>query len=147
VSPPVDEEYGYDIDELLAAQTFLFKGLLSLPELSSIVGVPLDWDDLAHSTLIRPWNPRNPSDMRVAVDDILAIQKRLTANWTPNYQPDKPKSLREMARLAERPFQVVSEAVVQACHGDLSPFAWAPPFDWGSIVLSELDSGNLRDSK
>lgn len=141
---PTDEDYGYDIDEVLAAQTFLYKGLLTLPELSSIVGVPLDWDDLTHSTLIRPWNPRNPADMRVAVDDLLVIQKRLTENWTPGFQVSETVSLRELAGETDRPFQVVSEIVIRACRGELSAFGWSRPFDWASIMITKHDATGLE---
>lgn len=144
---PTDEDLGYDIDDVLAAQTFLYKGLLTLPELSSIVGVPLDWDDLTHSTLIRPWNPRNSADMRVAVDDLLVIQKRLTENWTPGFDAGQGVRLGDLAGRAARPFQVVSDVVVRACRGELSAFGWARPFDWASIVLCEHDAEEWRSPR
>lgn len=140
LSLPADEDHGYDIDELLAAQTFLNKGLLTIPELSSLIGVPLDWDDLTYSTLIRPWNPQNPADMRVAVDDLLVIQKRLTENWTPGFEAGETVSLRALAGEAERPFQVVSELVIRACRGEIGAFGWAPPFDWASIVIGKREA-------
>lgn len=140
---PIDSEHGYDIDELLAAQRFLHLGVLTLPEISAIVGAPLDWDDLIHSNFLRPWNPKNPTDLRVAVGEVVSIQMELTAKWAANDRPSSGILLRDIAMRTERPFQVVSRAVVMALRGDLNPFGWGPPFNWGSLMISEQDSGRL----
>lgn len=145
LSKPIDNEDGYDIDELLAAQRFLHLGVLTLPEISAIVGVPLDWDDLIHSNFLRPWNPKNPSDLRVAVGEVVSIQMELTAKWTANGRPSSGIELRDLALRTERPFQVVSEAVVLALRGDLN-LGWALPFDWGSLMISEQGFGRLSSA-
>lgn len=145
LSKPIDNEHGYDIDELLATQRFLHLGVLTLPEISAIVGAPLDWDDLIHSNFLRPWNPKNPSDLRVAVGEVVSIQMELTAKWTANHRPGNGILLRDVAMRTERPFQVVSEAVVLALRGDLNPFGWALPFDWGSLMISEQDGRRLSE--
>jgi TniQ protein len=141
---PSDPELGYDIDELLAAQHFLQAGVLTLPELSIVVGVRLDWDDLLHSSLLRPWNPYNPRDMRVAVEDVLAIQQRLTATWATKVRPENAVSLRNIAMQTERPFQTVSLAVMLATRGQLNSFGWETPYDWGSLLISETDQALLH---
>lgn len=141
----IDSDLGYDIDELLAAQQFLHTGALTLSELAIVVGVPLDWEDLVHSSLIRPWNPRNPSDMRVAVDDVLLIQQRLTENWSANGRPDRAIKLRDIAMRTERPFQTVSEAVMLASRGELGPYGWTPPYDWGSLMFTEDEGKHLSE--
>ena len=142
---PVDTEHGYDIDELLAAQSFLHMGVFTLTEITAIVGVPLDWDDLIHSNFIRPWNSKNPSDLRVAVGEVVSIQMELTAKWTANLRPSNGILLRDVAMKTARPFQTVSEAVVLALRGDLSPFGWGSPFDWGGLRVSEHDGRRLSE--
>ena len=134
------EEHGYDIDELLAAQDFLSKGLLTLAELSSYVGVPLDWEDLGRSPLIKTWNPKNAADRRVAVDDLLLIQKRLTEYCDASFEDGGAVTIGEIARGAEHSFQVVSEVVIRACHGELGRIGWRHPFDWACIVLPRKEA-------
>lgn len=142
---PIDNEHGYDIDELLEAQSFLHLGVFTLAEITTIVGVPLDWDDLIHSNFLRPWNPRNRSDLRVAVGEVVSIQMELTAKWTANGRLSSGIELRDLALRTERPFQLVSEAVVLALRGDLSPFGWGPPFGWGGLMISEQDGRRLSE--
>ncbi|WP_018077079.1 TniQ family protein [Thiobacillus denitrificans] len=142
---PIDSEHGYDIDELLAGQTFLHLGVFTLAEMTAIVGVPLDWDDLVHSNFLRPWNSRNPSDLRVAVGEVVSIQMELAAKWAANGRPTSGVLLRDFALRTDRPFQVVSEAVVLALRGDLNPFGWGPRFDWGGLKISEQDERRLSE--
>lgn len=145
LSKPIEIEHGYDIDELLAAQSFLHLGVFTLAEITAIIGVPLDWDDLIHSNFLRPWNPKNPADLRVAVGEVVSIQMELAAKWAANGRPSSGFLLRDYAVRAERPFQVVSEAVVLALRGNLNPFGWGPPFDWGGLRISQVDMERLSE--
>lgn len=130
---------GHDIDEVLSSQLFLTSGLLSITELAQVVGVPFDAEDLIHPRFLRPWNPTNPSDLRYAVNDIVAIQRRLTAHCSPELDGEAFVTAREVAMTAKRPFQCVLHIVSLAQSGGLAQFGWAPPYDWGSLLVRADD--------
>lgn len=131
---------GHDIDEVLNSQLFLTSGLLSVTELAQVVGVPLDAEDLEHPRLLRPWNPVNLSDLRYAVSDVVAIQRRLMAHCSSELDGEVFVTAREVAMAADRPFQCVLHIVSLAQSGGLARFGWAPPYDWGSLLIRADDN-------
>jgi len=142
----LENDVGYNIDNLLDAERFLKRGLLDLWALQRLVGVPLDWDSLRMSTLLPRWNSRSPTDQRVAVERVVSLQLRLNASCESAQAPPDPVSLQELAARHRRPFLLVSEFIAGVLNGAVGHLAWHPPFNWASLVFDRGEAKRLMDN-
>lgn len=143
IDVPNREHPGFDIDQILMAQTFLSDGLLTVAEVATLVGVPLDWNDHEFDELLPVWNRKHPSDARVTVRHVVNIQLQLTARWREVGPPIRPVTLRELAWKSGKPFQAVALAVNLALSGRFVRLDWGPQFDWASLRIDESDAESV----
>lgn len=140
VHEPVDGA-AYDIDELLAAQSFLAADLLTVADVEHVAGVPLDWDDIRQSTILPRWNPSSSLDPRVAVDVVCDLQLRLAELLSQRQAPSHPVLTSEVLVGCPRPLQSLAVLLNELLSGRLERFSWSYPYKWAAIGLDadELD--------
>jgi TniQ len=137
---PVAEE-GFDIDQLLRAQDYVANELLGYADLERIVGLPLDWEDLAQCELFPPWNGPRSMDRRVDLRTLCALQLTLWDAVLRARPPVDPVRLGFMAGNASRPFMAASVLVDLVRHGGLQALRWHEPYTW---IALELDAGEVE---
>jgi hypothetical protein len=138
VHEPIDGA-AYDIDELLAAQTFLSDDLLTVADIEQVAGVPLDWDDIRHSRFLPRWNPLSSLDPRVTVETVCDLQLRLTEHLASCQAPRRPISVRTILASCSRPFQGMTVLLNELLNGRLERAAWRFPYSWGALSLDECE--------
>jgi hypothetical protein len=137
---PSGEHPGFDIDQVLAAQSFLTVGLLGVADIARLVGVPIDWHEHGFDELLPTWNRKHPADVRVAVEHVTNIQLQLTTRWRNALPPERPICLRTLGASSGKPFQTVALAVNMLLSGGFRHIGWGPMFDWASLQIDESQS-------
>jgi hypothetical protein len=134
VQEPIDGA-AYDIDELLAAQSFLAEELLTVADIEQVAGVPLDWDDSRRSTILPRWNPSSSLDSRVTVEVVSDMQLRLAELLSHSQAPNRPVLIRDALAGCPRPMQSMTILLNELSNGRLERFAWGRPYTWSAIAL------------
>lgn len=136
----VSQEWiGHDADHVMNARRFL-ASLLGLPELNAIVGVAVSNADLDSSSLLPRWNGTVRSDARVMPQRLIELQLDLTAAWHRSESPTHGQSLRALASLAHRPFDLVTAVVKDIIMGSIKKFSWQPPYAWTDLEIDVTES-------
>lgn len=135
LTPPRAAHLGYDADELVNLKRFLQEDLITIDELETIVGTPIDPQDLRDTTLLPRWNPRNKGDARVSIQRVLSAHLALLATWHRSPRHNTGVSIGEWVQGHENAFEAVVESASLVISRDITIVGWRPPFNWTSILL------------
>jgi hypothetical protein len=133
------DHIGLDVDRLMAARRFLDYGLLTLNELTAVVGVEVNPIDLADSGLLPRWNPRNKSDSRVRLDVVADLQLQLAAMWMGRETNGTGVPLMTLSIDHCSSYRVIAIAVALIISRQISILRWCSPFSWSAIEVDEPD--------
>jgi hypothetical protein len=129
------QHVGFDIDRLLAAQRFLREGLLTLQELTEIVGVEVQANDLIDVGLLPRWNPRNKFDSRVRLDVVVDLHLQLTGAWHQIRGTSVGARLCELSNDDPDPYRTIACAVGLILSRQITVVGWSAPFSWAAIEV------------
>jgi hypothetical protein len=131
------DHIGLDVDRLMAARRFLDYGLLTLDELTVVVGVEVNPIDLSDSGLLPRWNPRNKSDSRVRLDVVADLQLQLAAIWMGRETNGTGVPLMTLSIDHCSSYRVIAIAVALIISRQVSILRWRSPFSWSAIEVDE----------
>lgn len=131
--PPADEPF--DVDELLAAQRFLYDELLTMAEQQAVVGVPMELLAGPHEVVLGVWNQRNPADRRAPLVSLRSMHLHLMARWNRADHLSDPVTLREVAMTTVDSIATVIRATNFIATGMIQRFDWHEPYRWADILV------------
>jgi hypothetical protein len=137
IPSPQADHIGLDVDRLMAARRFLDYELLTLDELTAVVGVEVNPIDLCDSGLLPRWNPRNKSDSRVRLDVVAGLQLQLAAVWIGRETNGTGVPLMTLSIDHCSSYRVIAIAVALIISRQISISRWCSPFSWSAIEVDE----------
>jgi TniQ len=131
------DHIGLDVDRLMAARRFLDHGLLTLDELTAVVGVVVNSSDLSDSGLLPRWNPRNKLDSRVRVDIVVALQLQIATIWSGREAKGTGVPLATLSIDHCSAYRLIAVAVALILSRQVTVLSWYSPFSWAVIEIDE----------
>ncbi|WP_313561976.1 TniQ family protein [Diaphorobacter nitroreducens] len=125
----------FDIDEILTAQRFLQDGLMSLAELSMLLGIPMSGADDVRETYLPSWNPRNKADKRVDLEVVMQYHLHLLAKFDDQMPLVGMVALGELATRTTNPLETLIRGVTVLLSGAVQSFSWNRPYRWADLMV------------
>lgn len=140
---PKGEQIGHDIDEVLRARRFLEHDLLSIERIRDLVGVPLDWDEIARNPILAKWNPQVLEDQRVQLDFVVTTQQRIRMAVNSLPKPKDGIRFDRRALQTARPLPFVLGGVQRLLNGGFRAADWDTPYTWGCVIVEKAEADFL----
>ena len=139
IATPTTEE-AFDIDDILTAQRFLQDGLMSIAELSMLLGIPMSGADDVRETYLPSWNPRNKADKRVDLEVVMQYHLQLLAKFEDHMSLAGMVALGELATRTANPLETLIRGLTVLLSGAVQSFFWNRPYRWADIMVSVEDA-------
>ena len=130
----------FDIDDILTAQRFLQDGLMSIAELSMLLGIPMSGADDVRETYLPSWNPRNKADKRVDLEVVMQYHLQLLAKFEDHMSLAGMVALGELATRTANPLETLIRGVTVLLSGAVQSFSWNRPYRWADIMVPVEDA-------